>query len=108
MGLIIDVGMHPSAGVHRYGTGQGFCTGAGDMQWTCLCRRWGCVVGLIWCMLDSEGHVTIMTYVVTQGLGCRGNWVAAWDTVHGGMCMCWDVHMCWGMHTCHRHVGLHV
>jgi len=72
VGLAAGVGTHPSAGVRRYGTGKGFHTGAGDvrvvclaagagdMWWTHQCRSWEHAGGLIGCMLDSKGCVTLV------------------------------------------------
>ena len=49
VGLAVGVGMHPSVGVCRYGTGQGFHTGAGDVQVVCLAAGAGDVQWTHWC-----------------------------------------------------------
>ena len=89
VGLAMGMGMRPSMGVHRYGTGQGFHAGAGDERWNCGHRSWGRVGGLfgcwgwrcavdlsvqelekhaghlVGCMLDGKGCITIVTNVMT-------------------------------------------
>src|SRR5882724_12043945 len=91
MGLIIGMGMHPSVGVHRYGARKGFCTGAGDVQWTHQHRSWGHVGGLIGRMLDGKGCVTIMTYTVTQGV------LGHAYLLQTGLCVCDCAFICAGV-----------